>query len=182
MLNKQLFEWLKDLPRNESFVLATALSDRPIEEAYDVELALRFLVLGLIEEASATSIGDVGFFLTEKMTEIAKNKKYKKKDAQLLFEATFGLINEVMGDAAFKRYNTIKGRHEGGFLLSQYEVVALGIAFNIASGSLCDKADIPSRIQSIWGEPEFTEWARSGVTAARRLPRLLPFGRKLFQK
>ena len=45
MINKSFFDWLKDLPKNEAFISTTTLSDRPLEEAYDVELALRFVLL-----------------------------------------------------------------------------------------------------------------------------------------
>lgn len=74
MANKPLFDWLKSLPSNENFIFTTALSDRPLEEAYDVELALRFVILALIPEQEMKSVGDVGTFLTDRMTEIAQNK------------------------------------------------------------------------------------------------------------
>lgn len=180
MINKPFFEWLKKLPNNEDFVTTTALSDRPLEEAYDVELALRFILLAAIEEEEIKSIGDVGAFLTEKMSEVASRKNFKQAPVKKLFENTFEIINEQLGDNAFKRYSIKKGRHEGGFLLSLYEVIALGIAYNLVNGTLCKKSEIVERTQSVWTNRTFTDWATSGVTAARRLPRLIPLGRKLF--
>lgn len=182
MMNKYFFEWLKDLPTNEAFISTTALSDRPLEEAYDVELALRFVLLAKIQESDIKSIGDVGVFLTEKMTEIAQNKKYKGAPIKTLFDESFAVLEEVLGDDAFKRYSTKKSRHEGGFLLSLYEVIGLGVAFNIASGTLCAKNKIAERARSVWADKKFTDWATAGVTASRRLPRLIPYGRNLFKK
>ena len=182
MINKIFFNWLKDLSLNEEFIATTALSDRPLEEAYDVELALRFLVLSQITPARIKSVGDVGVFLTDNMTELAQNKRYKKTDAQKLFEKTFSLLNETLGDNAFKRYSVKKKRHEGGFLLSLYETVGLGVAFNISSGTLCSRDKISERARSLWSNPKFTDWATAGVTANRRLPRLIPLGRDLFKK
>jgi len=182
MLNKQLFEWLKTLPKFDPFIESTALSDRPLEEAYDIELALRFIVLAKIHEDEIRSIGDVGIFLTDRMTEIAQSKKFRRAPAKSLFEETFTILNEVLGDNAFKRFATKKGRHEGGFLLSLYEVVGLGVAYNIAQGTLCPKNEIADRAQSVWRQKAFTDWAASGVNASRRLPKLIPLGRKLFQK
>lgn len=181
MLNKPLFDWLKDLPCNDSFIYTTALSDRPLEESYDVELALRFIVLATIEVEDIKSVGDVGLFLTESMTGIAQKKRYNKSSVKKLFEKTFSVLDEVMGDSAFKRFNLRKGRHEGGFLLSLYEVIGLGVAFNIAEGTLCPKEEIVERARSVWSERNFTDWATAGVTAARRLPRLIPLGRELFK-
>ncbi|HEY8326927.1 MAG TPA: DUF262 domain-containing protein [Rhodanobacter sp.] len=182
MLNKNMFDWLRDLIVDEYFIESTALSDRPLEEAYDMELALRFIIFSQIDEADVKSIGDVGDFLTKKMRKIATTKNFGLTKNKKLFDKTFKIINGALGESAFKRYNKKKGRHEGGFLLSLYEVVALGVAYNIANNTLVDESKIAELAQSIWDDPNFTQWASSGVTASRRLPRLLPLGRKLFQK
>ncbi|MFG6441417.1 DUF262 domain-containing protein [Roseateles sp. LKC17W] len=181
MLNKGLFEWLRDLPNHEPFIETTALSDRPLEEAYDIELALRFVLLAEISENNLKGVGDIGTFLTDKMTELARNKKFRKGAAKDLFQDTFTVLNEAMGDTAFKRYSLKKKRHEGGFLLSLFEVVGLGVAFNIAEDTLCDVDEIEMRARSVWRTKEFTDWASSGVNASSRFSRLIPFGRKLFK-
>jgi hypothetical protein len=182
MINKSFFEWLKELPKHDAFVTATALSDRPLEEAYDVELALRFILLAQSSEVEIKSVGDLGVFLTEKMTVVAQTKGYKKKAIQELFEQTFTILEEVLEDDAFKRFSKKKSRHEGGFLVSLFEVIALGVAFNIANNTLCAKSKIAERARSIWEDAEFTNWATAGVNASRRLPKLIPYGRKLFKK
>lgn len=182
MINKVFFEWLKALPLSESFIATTALSDRPLEQAYDTELALRFVLLSQIQESEIKSIGDVGDFLTDTMTAVSQDKRFKRVPVKKLFDQTFDVLYETLSDDSFKRYNFKKGRHEGGFLLSLFEVVALGVAFNINEGTLCDLTDIPERARSVWKNKAFTEWASSGVNASRRLPRLIPFGRNLFKK
>ncbi|KVV51099.1 hypothetical protein WK90_21595 [Burkholderia cepacia] len=180
MINKSFFEWLKELPRYEPFIATTALSDRPLEEAYDVELALRFIILARIPEVEIKSIGDVGIFLTDRVSEVAQNKRFRRGEIKQLFEDTFDVLAQILEDEAFKRYSIKKKRHEGGFLLSMFEVVALGVAYNIAEGTLCEQKEIPKRARSIWSNKAFTDWATSGVNASRRLPRLIPLGRKLF--
>lgn len=182
MINKSFFNWIKELSQNASFVSTTALSDRPIEESYDVELALRFVVLSQVEIKNIKSVGDVGVFLTERMTEIAQDKTFHKSHVKKLFDETFSILEEVMGDDSFKRFSIKKGKHEGGFLLSLFEVIGLGVAYNIAEGTLCSKDKIVDRARSIWTNSDFTDWARAGVTATRRLPRLVPLGRDLFKK
>lgn len=182
MMNQTLFEWLKDLPTNKDFVESTALSDRPLEQSYDVELALRFLVIALINEGELKSIGDVGEFLTDKMSAIAINKKFKKKDEKSLFDNTFRIINETLGDGAFKRYNKAKKRHEGGFLLSLFETIAFGIAYNFANDTLCKPTEIITRVRGLSSNKIYSAWSSSGITANRRLPHLIPLGRTLFSK
>lgn len=180
MTNHGLFKWLKSLPSNDSFKSTTALSDRPLEEAYDVELTLRFVILALIDISNIKSVGDVGVFLTDNMLDIAQNKKFNKTRISNLFNETFNLLDSILGDDSFKRYNNNKVRHEGGFLLSLYEVVALGIAYNIANNTLCESNLIPEKVKSLWGNKDFTNWSASGVNASRRLPKLIPLGRTLF--
>ena len=182
MTNPNLFKWLKKLPSNESFITTVALSDRPLEEAYDVELSLRFAILALINLDEMRSVGDVGVFLTEHMLEIAENKKLNQTSVSKLFKSTFSTIDAALGDSAFKRFNQKKSRHEGGFLLSLFEVIALGVAYNISKGTICDTDQIAAKSQSLWTNKEFTNWSSSGVNASRRLPKLIPLGRKLFSR
>lgn len=181
MINKDFYEWIRRFRVNEDFIAATALSDRPLEEAYDTELALRFLVIATIPLADLKSVGDIGVFLTDRMTEIAGSKRYARAAAQKLFDQTFSIIQNSMGDTAFKRFNSSKGRHEGGFLLSLFEVVALGVAYNLHNKTLCHESELVERARSVWADSKFTKWATSGVTATRRLPHLIPYGRSLFK-
>jgi hypothetical protein len=180
MTNAGYFNWLKELVKNENFVYSTALSEKPLEQSYDVELALRFILLACIEVEDIKSIGDVGIYLTDRMIEQAKNLDFDYDGARTLFNNTFETLEEALSQNSFKRFNTNKDRHEGGFLVSVFEVVALGVAFNINSGTLCDLPDIPSKVQSMWEDRNFTDWAGSGLNASRRLPRLIPYGRELF--
>lgn len=180
MINKKLFEWLKELPRFPSFVSATSLSDKSLEESYDTELVARFISLSLIDEVKLKTIGDVGDFLTDQITAIAGDKKFKKKLYQDLFEKTFSTLDDVLGDSAFKRYNNQKNRHEGGFLLSLFETVALGVAYNLHKGTLCSPEELSTRVKLLWSTEGFTDYASSGMRASNRLPRLVPIGRSLF--
>lgn len=179
MLNDKLYKWIKELASYENFQHCVALSDSALEEAYDIELVLRFVVFLGIADNELKNIGDVGKFLTEKMSEIAALKKFPKAKYETVFKKTFDALYNSVGSDAFKRYNTTKKRHEGGFLLSQYEVVALGLAHTVTT--LPPSVDIATKIKSIWNNQKYTDWAGSGITATRRLPRIVPLGRELFK-
>ena len=178
MLNKEFFLWLQNLSKYPAFQEAIALSDRPLEESYDVDLALRFIVFSLIDNEELSSVGDVGEFITDKMSSISKDTTFNKQKFEQLFKQTFDTICDELGDRAFKRYNAGKDKFMGGFLLSQYEVVAYGIAFALNEGH--NVTDIREKIASIWNNSDFTNWSGSGMTATRRLPRIIPLGRSLF--
>lgn len=182
MINKKMFEWLRGLAQYGSFKAVAALSDRPIEESYDVELVLRFMVLHNLDEKGFQSIGDVGVFLTEEMTILARNKKFDYKLNEHVFKKTFDLLVDTVGESAFKRFNIVKSRHEGGFLLSQFEVVALGLASNVLGNTVVSSSKIASLVSGIWSDERYTTWSSSGINASRRVPKLIPFGRLIFKK
>jgi hypothetical protein len=140
------------------------------------------MVLHTLPEKDLKTVGDVGVFLTERMMELARDKNFAYKLNERVFKETFDVLAATIGESAFKRYNTQKKRHEGGFLLSQFEVVGLGVAYNIRNHTLIASADIPKKTRSIWSNKEYTDWAGSGIRASSRVPRLVPFGRAVFSK
>jgi len=184
MLNKDLYQLMRSLADYESFKKCTALSDKLYEEQYDIELVLRFILLFDIllfdkDEKSVKKLGgDIHVFLTYEMREMASNKELDYHHIETAFKKTFDLLNETTGDDSFKRYKSEQNRFLGGFLLSAYEVVALGIGYNYKN--LPQTNQISERIKSIWSHPTYKKWSGAGVNAAIRLPYLIPLGRQVF--
>ncbi|MUG91509.1 DUF262 domain-containing protein [Scytonema sp. UIC 10036] len=179
MLDKNLYRLMRSLADREAFKSCIALSDRLYEEQYDMELVLRFLLLFDEDDKSIQSLcGDVSFFLTDRMRDMAVKKDWDGSHIERAFEVTFNTLNEVMGDNSFKRYKSENDRFLGGFLLSAYEVIALGIGYNYRN--LPPTNQISERIKNIWSDPTYQKWSGAGVNAARRLPYLIPLGRKVF--
>ena len=178
MLNKEFYNWLQTLASYEPFQECIALSDRPLKESYDLELALRFLIFSDIDTHELNQLGDVGIFITEKMRVLAVDNTFDKVSWEKLFKKTFDLLNENLSDESFKRYDIGKHKFTGVFLLSQYEVVAYGVGNNLKNSN--PVIDIREKAASIWSDKRYTEWSGSGITATRRLPRILPFGREVF--
>ena len=179
MVNPDFYQWIHDLAQTPSFVETTALSEKALQEAYDVEQVLRFLILAQANETELSSVGDLGVYINEKMIEIAKDKKFDRVAWKKLFEATFDALAEAVGDGAFKRFSKSKKRHEGGFLVSQFETVSCGVAWNLKNKTL--RSDLAKATAEIWSKEEYTNWAGSGITAARRLRRIIPFARDHFK-
>lgn len=183
MLNKDLYELMRSLANYESFRSCIALSDRLYEEQYDMELVLRFILLfdkkfNKDEKKPKQLGGDVSVFLTEGMREMAVNKELNSSQIKEAFRKTFDVLNDSLGDDSFKRYKPEQNRFLGGFLLSAYEVIALGIGYNYKNLPQTDK--IPDLVKSIWSNETYQKWSGAGVNAARRLPYLVPLGREVF--
>ncbi|MGB5770777.1 MAG: DUF262 domain-containing protein [Crocosphaera sp.] len=179
MLNKNLYELIRSLANYEPFRNCTALSDRLYEEQYDMELVLRFILLLDKDKKSIEELGgDVSVFLTEEMRKIALDQTLDYDHVETAFKRTFEVLNETTGDDSFKRYKPEQDRFLGGFLLSAFEVVALGIGYNYENLPLTN--NIPELIKSIWSDETYKKWSGAGVNAARRLPYLVPLGREVF--
>ncbi|AFZ34813.1 protein of unknown function DUF262 [Stanieria cyanosphaera PCC 7437] len=179
MLNKDLYELMRALANYESFRNCIALSDRLYEEQYDMELVLRFILLFDRDQESIKKLGgDVSVFLTDEMRKIALNKELDYTHIKEGFTTTFDTLNNTLVDDSFRRYKPDTNRFLGGFLLSAYEVIALGIGYHYKNLPPTDQ--ISDRIKSIWSDSTYQKWSGAGVNAARRLPYLIPLGRKVF--
>jgi hypothetical protein len=131
MLNNNLYKLMRSLADRESFKSCIALSDRLYEEQYDMELVLRFILLFDEDNESIQALGgDVSVFLTDKMRKMALKEGLDVSHIEEAFNVTFNILSETTGDNSFKRYKSQNDRFLGGFLLSAYEVVALGIGYN----------------------------------------------------
>jgi len=180
MMNPNLFRWLKRLSTSEDFQNCIALSENSLEEQYDLDLLLRFIILRKLTIEKLKSIGDIGEFLTEEISNIAEKDSLNYEEEEEAFVTTFRFLNNTLGDNSCKRYDITKQRFMGGFLISSFEVVAIGAGNNYRSLEKND--DFVEKVKSIWINPTFTNRSGSGVRASSRLPITIPLGRNLFKK
>lgn len=179
MLNKELYELMRSLANRPAFKNCIALSDRLYEEQYDMELVLRFMLLfDKNEHEFPTLKGDVSDFLTSSIRDKASEPNWDSRKIQQAFDVTFDLLNQTLGDNSFKRYRPEDNRFLGGFLLSAYEVIALGIGYHYQNP--INASDVSDKIKSIWTHKTYQKWSGAGVNATRRLPHLIKLGREVF--
>jgi uncharacterized protein with ParB-like and HNH nuclease domain len=179
MVNPKMYKWAKKLTDYESFQDCINLSDNSIIEQYDMELFMRFLVFSKIKVEELTKLGDVGVFITKKMIEMANDKNFNYKNWEKTFKNIFDTLARTVGTNSFRKFNKEKNKFVGGFVLSPFEVVAFGIGFNESNPPPDDK--IEKLVKSVWENTIYKQWSGSGITATRRLPRLIPLGRELFK-
>jgi hypothetical protein len=181
MMNRDFYKWIRDLSQDSNFIDCVALSDRAKEEQYDMELVLRFIVFRSMPQAELTNLGDLGEFLTEKAKVLAQDKGFNYKAEEAAFRATFRILSSVLADYAFHRYDDQKGRFVGGFSVSAFEAVAIGIGYNTKKAS-ADPARVEQKVKAMWSKKEFIENSGSGIRASSRVPKIVPFGRNHFSK
>ncbi|HWS83068.1 MAG TPA: hypothetical protein VN207_02290, partial [Ktedonobacteraceae bacterium] len=145
----------------------------------DHELVLRFLIFRNLDAAALQDIGDSDNFLMKKMRELATSKDFDKEKEEKYFKETFELLASTTKENSFRKYNFVRGKFVGGFLISAYETIALGIGYHIDHLNGLEM-NIEEKVKQLWRMQEFIENADSSRAASSRIPRVIPLGRRLF--
>jgi len=180
MINAGFYTWLQELAISNAFQDTISLSDKALQERYDLELLLRFILLTRVEEEELRGIRDVDAFITKGMRQIANDPNFDRVAEGDVVTRTFSLLNEALGENSFTRQDVGRGR--GGFLISLFEVIATGLGYRIrrSADSLPTAEQVRSLALTIGDNEDFRKHSRSGTSASSRMPRLVPFGRRLF--
>ena len=179
MENKKIYEFLKKLSESKDFVEVVALTDRLTREKHDMELVLRFILLRKIP-LEGLRIGHVADYLTEKMLLLDKETKFNFEEEEEAFNKTFKLLNDVLQSDSFRRYDRNKNKFLGPFLVSAFEVVGMGIGFNVNNWKIVNP-NLKNLIEGIWEKRDFLDRSGSGVSASGRIPVTLKIGREVFK-
>jgi uncharacterized protein with ParB-like and HNH nuclease domain len=186
MINDQFYKWLKKLSLDVNFLSTISLTERLIEEQYNMELVLRFFILKNLNLDEIRSTSDLGEFITNKMIEMASDKNYPYEAEEYAFRNTFKLLNFTLESESFKRYNSSKARFEGSFLLSAFEAIGIGLGKNISLWSDIErddklKGDFMIKTKELWNDAQYKEKSGSGVNVTRRVPTIIPVGQRIFR-
>lgn len=179
MANKEYFRWVKSLSEQEHFRDTLSLTDRAIEEAFDMELVSRYLVFTRKKIDDLQRIDELGSYLNHESVTQANNKKFARQTIAKTFTRVFSFLSDAVGSDAFRRYDGRKKRYVGPMLVSLYEVVAVGLGFHLENaGDLPDRAEFRKKHKLLWNELGALPFVGSGVRASTRVPETVRFGRK----
>ena len=179
MMKRDMYRWMRTLAQSEDFMECVALTDRAIDEQYDMDLVLRFLVFRAMPEGRLVNIGDMGEFLTDEMMSMATNTAFDPEEEERAFRETFAYLRSTLSSDSFRKYDEVRKKFLGGFLVSAYEVVALGIGYNYATAT-SGHLDVVGLVKDVWTNVQFTSRSGSGLRASQRVPSTIPLGRSLF--
>ena len=184
MVNADAYRWISQLAKDEAFQACIALSDKALQEQYDLELVTRFVVFRKLQDSELRSVGDIGEFLNDKVIEFAQTSESDSRMPveEEAFKFTFNLLNETLAERSFHRYDSEKGRHLGGFLISAFEPIALGLGYNYEqyNGKDLKLPDIDAISRDLWSNPTFRQNSGGGIGGATRIRANVPLGRLLF--
>jgi hypothetical protein len=179
-ISQSFYTWLTDLAADDAFNTTISLSDRLFKEQYHFDLALRFLVFRALREDRIASVGNLGEFLTAESASMAQSSQFDRDEAETAFRRTFALLAEAGGDDVFRRWSAKKGRFEGAFLNTAFEVVAMGLGHHVEKYKTAEETQALERAKGFWSRPDYASGFTTGVRADTRMARTIPLGRRLF--
>lgn len=177
-VNQNFYEWLVQLTSHASFVESLALSDRLLQEQYDHELALRFLILHARQDVGARGLRSFTQLVDDESQRLAAEHPSSAQRLERNFKRTFDVINDTAGADAFRRWDVQRGAFVGGFLNTAYEVIAMGLGYHVATNSP-HRRDVAAAARQLWERPDMTARFATGLPTETRLARMLPIGREL---
>ncbi|MDV6288452.1 hypothetical protein R2F25_13100 [Streptomyces sp. UP1A-1] len=178
MLNSAMFGKVSELSENIDFRECVPLSEQKEGQAYRQELVLRFFCQVAFSGTITELPLEYGEYLTRWMRDASQS--YGAEDSSIdvaLFQRTFKLLNDQLGEDAFRRFNGTKSL--GPFSIASFEFVTSGVSANIDLWE-GNAERLAQRVRSVWSAPEFRENSGTGVSPRRRVPRLILNSRRYF--
>lgn len=178
MKDPKFFDWLDSMVNYQNFVDAIPLTEKQQDEQYRFELLVRYLVLQATPPDEARAIDDLETYLNDKILEMAESTTLDRTKLEVDFRETFDRLYSALEDNTFRRLNIDKEKYVGPFLLSAFEVIAIGVATNLQNIKQHDGNWLVVRIRQLWAENLLKS---VGLRSSQRLAQTLPLARNHFQ-
>ena len=176
MLNRNFYNWIKKLSENKDFLTTIAQTETALEGQMAIELVLRIIAFCHIPYHQKL---DVHEYLDDALMRLAKNNTLNFSEIEKKFDDTFFLLNSALGEQSFKRWDGQE--FKGKFLMSVYEVLAVGVYQNIDKYNHHDnetvKEFILKKAKELWGNEIFSRNSGGGTRGTTRLANLLPLAK-----
>jgi len=183
MLNEVAYTWLKDLSSDTNFVVTTPISEKQEEECYNQELVLRYVVQRHTNEEIRREHSDVAPYINAEMTHLFKVDSAFDYDAERkIFERTFKLLNEALGEDSFKKFNHEKGKYEGAISLPVYEAITVAVSGLVERREENDEkiiSMIKEKTKELAAHPNFLDTLSRRVRPIDRMVRMAALGKEV---
>jgi hypothetical protein len=179
-VSPEFFSWLESLASWPSFQASTLLNERLLDERFDLELVVRFLVLHArpLEKLTLSALRDFTQVLDDESVALATEHPRDAVELKRAFTETFDFIASHGADKVFRRWDRDRGEFKGSFLSTAFEVFGLGLGYHIASRKpYCQ--DLLAAVKDFWNRPEMAGGYATGRSTERRLVDFVPLGRQI---
>jgi len=188
MTSESFFNWFKELGKYPNFQGCLVLTDRKEDEAFDLELLTRFIVMVNSEISKLQAIDELDSFLTDEIHRIASKNDFDKTSLQTAFEQTFDFLNEILGEDSLKKFNFSKNKYSGPILMPLFEIIAVGLGYRLLHGhKLPDPTSFKEKHKFILSDPALNRALNisdsgRGSNSRTRIPNTVKYGRQWFEQ
>ena len=185
MNNVEIFNAMNQFRLHENFVKITALSQKQMQEAYDMELINRFILalnhqyINFNNYPYDTKIGN---FIDDETINILDSNRVEINETLTLLSETINFLYECLGTDAFRRYYPEKHKFSGSFNLSAYEAVLIGVAQNINCIQQLSKDQFIQKVKEMYSDPEYIRISGRGIKVIYRFEHLISFSVEYFSR
>ena len=184
MTSESFFNWFKELGHYPNFKNCLVLSSRKEEDAFDLELLTRFIVMVNSDISKLQKMDELDSFLTDEIQTIASKEDFDKKSLEFVFEKTFDFLNETLEENSFKKFNVQKNRYSGPILMPLFEIIATGLGYCLLNGhELPDPTSFKEKHKLLLNDPQLNRAlnisdSNSGSNSRSRIPKTVKYGRE----
>lgn len=169
MLDSKFYNWLDELRKDANFQNCLPLTEKQYLEQYDMEILVRFIVYRHANINNIVGSEDMGDFITDNIITLIEDGTLDLVEEKDAFERTFKLLNELLDENSFRKFDVKDNRFKGAFLLSLFEIITTSISNNIEkveSKVEENKNNVESIVKGISELDEFKD-----LTSGTRRPR-----------
>lgn len=184
MINKTVYELINELHDNESFKACRPISDKQLEEQYDLELIVRFLLYVSFESDFLSNVDksrSMDLLLTEELEKYAVSiDSTEIQNIKNKFNRIFSLLSETLGEDVFKKYYKSENKFKGAVLIAAFEAIVPGVFLYLDYWEL-HKPELINKIKDLYSEEAFNTAVIRGTRPVDRMTQLIMFSRVWFQ-
>jgi uncharacterized protein with ParB-like and HNH nuclease domain len=184
MLNKDFYNEINKFKKDEVFVKLTPISEKKEEEKERMEFILRYLIArynsNCFNNYSISQI-HVRDFIDKETIKLIENKDFNLTNALEEFKATLELLDKLLGEQAFKKYDNETKKYTNAFSTQMYEVILPGLSKNLDRYKNITADKIKSIIGTIYKDEVYKNITEPGTKALNRYKLLTELSFKYFK-
>lgn len=172
MIRSNYLEVVNAVSLDSTFKKVINLTKKQLEEQFDKELIVRYLVSRFIDTNEIDSSTNIRTYFTEQLINMMEtNTSDINKYGEDLIK-TLQILDEVLDGEVFKRSTT-------KFSLAMYEAITTGLSQNIDYWE-ANKAELIRRIELTTSDSRFTEATKKGQRAVTRFKMLIELSKEIY--
>lgn len=179
--NEKIYKTFKKLSEMNVFQQTLPLSEKEEKEQGYIELVVKYFVL---KYASLTNVSDsenYNTMITNEILEIIEKYQLDSEENKKIFQGIFSLLNQVLGECTFKKYDPEKNKRSGVALVSAYEAIISGLTQEIQYYEQ-HHDELKAKLDELYVQDAYRIAVKRGTRPVSRMKQLIAFGRKYFQE